>query len=108
MKERIPKVTKRLSAMLAAVMALILCLGMLTFAAEITVNAPEGVTASGMGVNAYKILDLANEGTGNQATYTVTDEFADFFAGAKQLTRRQTARQRLQIRFTLPMLPARL
>lgn len=83
MKERIPKVTKRLSAMLAAVMALVLCLGMLTFAAEITVNAPEGVTASGMGVNAYKILDLANEGTGNQATYTVTDEFADFFAGAK-------------------------
>ena len=83
MKERIPKVTKRLSAMLAAVMALVLCLGMLTFAAEITVNAPEGVTASGMGVNAYKIFDLANEGTGNQATYTVTDEFADFFAGAK-------------------------
>ena len=83
MKERIPKVTKRLSAMLAAVMALVLCLGMLTFAAEITVNAPEGVTASGMGVNAYKILDLANEGTGNQATYTVTDEFVDFFAGAK-------------------------
>lgn len=78
----ISKITKKLGAVLAAVMVFTLSFGMSVFAADIQVNAPAGTSINGMTVNAYKMLDL-EAGTGNQATYTVNADFTDLFAAAK-------------------------
>ena len=78
----ISKITKKLGAVLAAVMVFTLSFGMSVFAADIQVNAPEGTSINGMTVSAYKMLDL-EAGTGNQATYTVNADFTDLFAAAK-------------------------
>lgn len=78
----ISKITKKLGAVLAAVMVFTLSFGMSVFAADIQVNAPAGTSINGMTVSAYKMLDL-EAGTGNQATYTVNADFTDLFAAAK-------------------------
>lgn len=78
----ISKITKKLGAVLAAVMVFTLSFGMSVFAADIQVNAPAGTSINGMTVNAYKMLDL-EAGTGNQATYTVNNDFVALFADAK-------------------------
>lgn len=78
----ISKITKKLGAVLAAVMVFTLSFGMSVFAADIQVNAPAGTSINGMTVSAYKMLDL-EAGTGNQATYTVNNDFVALFAGAK-------------------------
>lgn len=78
----ISKITKKLGAVLAAVMVFTLSFGMSVFAANIQVNAPSGTSINGMTVNAYKMLDL-EAGSGNQATYTVNEDFSALFADAK-------------------------
>lgn len=78
----ISKITKKLGAVLAAVMVFTLSFGMSVFAADIQVNVPAGTSINGMTVSAYKMLDL-EAGTGNQATYTVNADFTDLFAAAK-------------------------
>lgn len=78
----ISKITKKLGAVLAAVMVFTLSFGMSVFAADIQVNAPSGTSINGMTVNAYKMLDL-EAGSGNQATYTVNEDFSALFADAK-------------------------
>lgn len=78
----ISKITKKLGAVLAAVMVFTLSFGMSVFAADIQVNAPAGTSINGMTVSAYKMLDL-EAGTGNQATYTVNNDFVALFADAK-------------------------
>ncbi len=78
----ISKITKKLGAVLATVMVFTLSFGMSVFAANIEVNVPSGTSINGMTVNAYKMLDL-EAGSGNQATYTVNEDFSGLFAGAK-------------------------
>lgn len=78
----ISKITKKLGAVLAAVMVFTLSFGMSVFAADIQVKAPSGTSINGMTVNAYKMLDL-EAGSGNQATYTVNEDFSALFADAK-------------------------
>lgn len=81
----ISKFTKKLSAMLAAVMVLTLGLSMSVFAARtVTIQAPEGTDPTGMTVSAYQVLNQTNVGAAaGQETYAVTDDFADFFASAE-------------------------
>lgn len=81
----ISKFTKKLSAMLAAVMVLTLGLSMSVFAAQtVTIKAPEGIDPTGMTVSAYQVLKQTNVGAAvGQETYAVTDDFADFFASAE-------------------------
>lgn len=81
----ISKFTKKLSAMLAAVMVLTLGLSMSVFAAQtVTIQAPEGTDPTGMMVSAYQVLNQTNVGAAaGQETYAVTDDFADFFASAE-------------------------
>lgn len=83
--KRISKFTKKLSAMLAAVMVLTLCLSMSVFAAEtVTIKAPAGTDPTGMTVSAYQVLNQTNVGAASgQETYEVTTDFANFFAGAE-------------------------
>lgn len=83
--KRISKFTKKLSAMLAAVMVLTLCLSMSVFAAQtVTIKAPEGTDPTGMTVSAYQVLKQTNPGAAaGQETYAVTEDFADFFASAE-------------------------
>lgn len=83
--KRISKFTKKLSAMLAAVMVLTLCLSMSVFAAQtVTIKAPEGTDPTGMTVSAYQVLKQTNVGAAaGQETYAVTDDFAEFFASAE-------------------------
>lgn len=83
--KRISKFTKKLSAMLAAVMVLTLCLSMSVFAAQtVTIKAPEGTDPTGMTVSAYQVLNQTNVGAASgQETYEVTTDFANFFAGAE-------------------------
>lgn len=81
----ISKFTKKLSAMLAAVMVLTLGLSMSVFAAQtVTIQAPAGTDPTGMTVSAYQVLNQTNVGAAaGQETYAVTREFADFFASAE-------------------------
>lgn len=81
----ISKFTKKLSAMLAAVMVLTLGLSMSVFAAQtVTIKAPAGTDPTGMTVSAYQVLNQTNVGAAaGQETYAVTDDFADFFASAE-------------------------
>ena len=81
----ISKFTKKLSAMLAAVMILTLGLSMSVFAAQtVTIKAPAGTDPAGMTVSAYQVLKQTNVGAAaGQETYAVTDDFADFFASAE-------------------------
>ena len=83
--KRISKFTKKLSAMLAAVMVLTLCLSMSVFAAQtVTIKAPAGTDPTGMTVSAYQVLNQTNVGAAaGQETYAVTSEFAGFFASAE-------------------------
>lgn len=83
--KRISKFTKKLSAMLAAVMVLTLCLSMSVFAAQtVTIKAPAGTDPTGMTVSAYQVLKQTNPGAAaGQETYAVTKDFADFFASAE-------------------------
>lgn len=83
--KRISKFTKKLSAMLAAVMVLTLCLSMSVFAAQtVTIKAPAGTDPTGMMVSAYQVLKQTNPGAAaGQETYAVTEDFADFFASAE-------------------------
>lgn len=83
--KRISKFTKKLSAMLAAVMVLTLCLSMSVFAAQtVTIKAPAGTDPTGMTVSAYQVLNQTNVGAASgQETYEVTTDFANFFAGAE-------------------------
>lgn len=83
--KRISKFTKKLSAMLAAVMVLTLCLSMSVFAAQtVTIKAPAGTDPTGMTVSAYQVLNQTNPGAASgQETYAVTEDFADFFADAE-------------------------
>ena len=81
----ISKFTKKLSAMLAAVMVLTLGLSMSVFAAQtVTIQAPAGTDPAGMTVSAYQVLKQTNVGAAaGQETYAVTSEFAGFFASAE-------------------------
>lgn len=81
----ISKFTKKLSAMLAAVMVLTLGLSMSVFAAQtVTIKAPAGTDPTGMTVSAYQVLKQTNVGAAaGQETYAVTDDFAEFFASAE-------------------------
>lgn len=80
---------KRAALLLAAVMTLVFCMGMTTFAAgtpvTVTVKAPAGTNPTGMTISAYQVLEQTNENaTAGQETYEVTTEFAAFFADAEK------------------------
>lgn len=72
---------KRAALLLAAVMTLVFCMGMTTFAANIVIQAPADIKSlEGMTVNAYQVLTGTNAA---EPTYTVHNDFNSFFSSAK-------------------------
>ncbi|MBS5734656.1 MAG: isopeptide-forming domain-containing fimbrial protein [Clostridiales bacterium] len=86
------KTTKKLSSIVMAmilVLSLMVTAGMPVLAAgndgKITITNPTGYPLTGMTVDAYLVLEETDTATGadSKAVYTVTEDFAAFFAQAK-------------------------